>query len=52
MNGWTLGCDASHWAGEIDFAKMYQAGATYYIGKASDSFRGGSALFEDSRLTL
>lgn len=49
MNNWVLGSDASHWADHIDFSKMYQAGSRYYIGKASDSFRGGSQMFEDRK---
>ena len=49
MNGWTLGADGSHWAGAIDFQKMRQAGARFYIGKASDSYRGSGKLFEDSK---
>lgn len=49
MNGWLLGADGSHWSGNINFAKMYDAGAHYYIGKISDSRRGGSGFFEDSR---
>jgi len=51
MNGWVLGADGSHWSGSINFAKMADAGAKYYIGKASDSARGGSYLFEDRRFT-
>lgn len=47
MNGWQLGCNGAHWNGNIDFAKMSDAGAIFYIGKATDSFRGGSAMFED-----
>jgi GH25 family lysozyme M1 (1,4-beta-N-acetylmuramidase) len=51
MNGWELGTDGSHWMGFANFAKMYNAGARYYIGKASDSYRGGSGFFEDRRFT-
>lgn len=48
MNGWTLGADGSHWAGDINFVTMYERDAKFYIGKASDSYRGGG-LFEDKR---
>jgi len=51
MNGWTLGADGSHWSGNIDFAKMYDAGSKYYVGKVSDSYRGGSKMFEDIKFT-
>ena len=32
-----LGCDVSHWQGEIDFAKMYAAGARFVFLKASQA---------------
>jgi len=49
MSGWVLGADGSHWSGNILFKKMYQAGAKYYIGKASDSYRGSGKMFEDTK---
>jgi lysozyme len=47
---WVLGTDTSHWSGTINFDKMYQAGARFWITKASDSYlyQGKSVLFEDS----
>lgn len=48
LNGWTCGADGSHWSGTINFVKMHDRGAKFYIGKASDSYRGGK-LFEDSK---
>lgn len=49
LNGWTLGADGSHWAGNINFVRMYERGAKFYIGKGSDSYRGSGKLFEDKK---
>lgn len=45
-----LGCDTSHWSGNIDFAKMHAAGAVFWFTKAVDSARGSGQLFEDVKL--
>jgi len=37
MTGYALGCDVSHWQGDIDFAKMYAAGARFVFLKASQA---------------
>ena len=42
-----IGCDTSHWSGNIDFAKMHAAGAVFWFTKAVDSERGTGRLFED-----
>lgn len=34
---WAIGCDISHWNGDVDFAKMKAAGASFVIIKASQS---------------
>ena len=47
MNGWCLGADGSHWSGAINFETMYNAGARFYIGKATDSYRGGFKFEDD-----
>jgi lysozyme len=49
MVDWVLGTDTSHWSGNIDFAKMYNAGARFWITKASDANRYTGELFEDDR---
>ena len=49
MNGWTLGVDTSHWTGTINFATMYNAGARWWITKATDAYRTTGQQFEDSR---
>ena len=51
LNDFTLGADGSHWSGAIDFSKMYNAGAKFYIGKATDSYRGGYK-FEDDKFNI
>lgn len=48
MAEYVIGCDTSHWSGAINFETMYQAGARYWITKASDSKRGSGTLFEDT----
>lgn len=45
----TLGTDTSHWSGNIDFAKMYNAGARFWITKATDANKSTGLLFEDTR---
>lgn len=49
MNNWVLGTDTSHWSGAIDFAKMYAAGARFWITKATDANRTTGYQFEDSQ---
>ncbi len=44
-----LGTDTSHWSGLIDFQKMFDAGAKWWITKATDANRTTGAQFEDSR---
>ena len=45
----TLGCDLSHWAGDINFGKMYDAGARWVVIKASDAYRDTGQQWEDVR---
>ena len=50
-----LGCDTSHWSGNIDFAKMYtelnkHSDTPFWFTKATDSARGSGQLFEDVKL--
>lgn len=49
MNNWVLGTDTSHWSGDIDFNKMYNAGAKYWVTKASDANKVTGYQFEDIR---
>ena len=49
MNGWTLGTDTSHWDGNLNFATMYNAGARFWITKATDAYRYTGQQFEDDR---
>jgi lysozyme len=49
MDNWVLGTDTSHWSGKVDFAKMYSAGAKFWITKATDANRSTGFQFEDSR---
>lgn len=49
MNGWILGCDTSHWDGDINFNRMYSAGAKFWVTKATDAYRTTGQQFEDSR---
>lgn len=44
----TIGVDTSHWSGVINFVTMYNAGAKFWITKASDAFFGTGQLFQDS----
>ena len=37
MTEYALGCDVSHWQGEIDFSRMYAAGARFVFLKASQA---------------
>ena len=48
-NNWTLGTDLSHWAGDVDFGKMYDAGARWTVIKASDANRDTGWQWEDVR---
>jgi lysozyme len=49
MNGWTLGVDTSHWSGDINFQRMYDGGARFWITKATDANKYTGYQFEDSR---
>ena len=49
MNNWQMGTDTSHWSGNINFATMYDAGARFWITKATDANRTTGYQFEDSR---
>jgi lysozyme len=49
MNNWIIGTDTSHWSGDIDFRKMYDAGARFWITKATDANKSTGYQFEDSR---
>ena len=42
-----MGTDTSHWSGDMDVVRMWNAGAHFWITKASDSYLGN--MFEDSR---
>lgn len=44
-----LGCDCSHWSGNINFNTMYNAGAKYWITKATDAYVSSPILYEDSK---
>ena len=48
MSNRTVGVDTSHWSGTIDFAKMYAAGARFWITKATDANKTSGTQFEDS----
>jgi GH25 family lysozyme M1 (1,4-beta-N-acetylmuramidase) len=48
MSDWTIGTDTSHWSGDIDFSKMYAAGARFWITKATDANKTSGVQFEDS----
>ena len=49
MNNWTIGTDCSHWSGDINFSTMYDAGAKFFITKATDAYSVTGKQFEDSR---
>ena len=49
MSKLTLGTDLSHWAGNVNFNTMYDAGAKYCIIKASDANRDTGWQWEDVR---
>ena len=49
MSDWVIGTDTSHWVGDIDFSKMYAAGARFWITKATDANKSTGYQFEDSR---
>lgn len=42
-----LGCDTSHWSGNINFETMYNAGAKFWITKATDAYQTSGVQFED-----
>ena len=44
-----LGTDASHWSGDIDFGMMYNAGARFWITKATDAYKVTGKQFVDSK---
>jgi len=44
-----LGTSTSHWAGKINFPVMYNAGARFWITKATDAYSVSGVQFEDSR---
>ena len=49
MSDRTLGCDTSHWSGSINFDKMYNAGAKFWITKATDAYKVNPIQYEDSK---
>ena len=49
MPNWTLGTDLSHWAVDVDFGKMYDAGARWTVIKATDANRDTGWQWEDVR---
>lgn len=48
IENWVVGTSTSHWTGKVDFAKMYAAGARFWIAKATDAYRVSGVQFEDS----
>ena len=44
-----LGTDTSHWTGSINFDTMYNAGAKFWITKATDANKYTGIQFEDSK---
>ena len=49
MTDRVLGCDTSHWSDKINFETMYNAGAKFWITKATDAFKTSPTQFEDSK---
>lgn len=49
MKNYTLGTDTSHWSGDINFETMYNAGARFWITKATDAYKITGKQFEDSK---
>ena len=45
----TLGTDTSHWSGSINFDTMYNAGAKFWITKATDAYKASPLQYEDSK---
>lgn len=45
----TIGCDTSHWSGTINFETMYNAGARFWITKATDAYKVSPIQYEDSK---
>ena len=44
-----LGTDTSHWSGTINFETMYNAGAKFWITKATDADKASPFQYEDSK---
>jgi GH25 family lysozyme M1 (1,4-beta-N-acetylmuramidase) len=44
-----LGTDTSHWSGSINFDTMYNAGAKFWITKATDAYKTTPFQYEDSK---
>ena len=49
MTDRVLGTDTSHWSGSINFDTMYNAGAKYWITKATDAYKITGKQYEDSK---
>jgi len=49
MTDRVLGCDTSHWSDKINFETMYNAGAKFWITKATDAYKISPIQFEDSK---
>lgn len=52
MTDRTLGTDTSHWTGSINFETMYNAGARFWITKATDAYSSSPIQFEDSKFMM
>ena len=49
MKDRVLGTDTSHWSGSINFDTMYNAGAKFWITKATDAYKASPFQYEDSK---
>lgn len=49
MTDKVLGCDTSHWSDTINFETMYNAGARFWITKATDAYVQTGYQYEDSK---
>ena len=49
MTDRVLGTDTSHWSGSINFDTMYNAGAKFWITKATDAYKASPFQYEDSK---
>lgn len=49
MTDRVLGADTSHWSGSINFDTMYNAGAKFWITKATDAYKASPFQYEDSK---